>query len=221
MIDLILIAVIIAVCINSYIKGLVISVFNLVSTLLAIGVAFMFYPVVSGWLEGTALLGWMQAPIEASLLEKGAELTTVSLEGVIAQLKLPESISQSILNSIGDVAAGTLPEIAQAVSAAVAAFLLQIICMIVLFLIVKIGLMFLKGILKTLTKLPLVKQVDKLGGLAFGVVEAFVLLTIVGALLSLFSGSVDSGVLIAVNDSVIGNFFYNKNLLIALISNKI
>lgn len=218
-VDLILVAIIIVICANSYLKGLVISVFNLVSSILAILVAVVFYPVVSGWLEGTPLLGWIQTPIQESLLEKGAELTTVSAENLIAQLKLPEAISQGILDGLGEVS-GTLPEIVQPLSAAVAAFILQVICMIVLFLVVKIGLMFLKGVLETLTKIPVLKQVDKLGGLAFGVIESFVLLTIVGALLSLFSGSVDSGLLEAVNSSYIGRFFYNQNLLIAWLSNK-
>lgn len=220
LIDLILVAIIIAVCANSYVKGLVISIFNLVSSILAIAVSIVFYPMVSGWLEGTPLLGWIQAPVQESLLEKGAELTAVSAEGLIAQLKLPEAVSQGILDTVGELN-GTLPELAQPISAAVAAFILQVICMIVLFLIVKIGLMFMKGILETLTKLPLIKQVDKFGGLAFGVVESFVLLTVVGAVLSLFSGSVDSGLLAAVESSYVGSFFYNHNLLIAWLSNQI
>lgn len=220
MIDVILIAIIVAVCVNSYIKGLVVSVFNLVSSLLAIAVSFVFYPVISGWLEATPLLGWIQSPIQDALMEKGAALTSVSAESLIGQLKLPEAVSQSILNTVGDVT-GTLPELAGELSVAVAAFILQVICMIVLFLIVKIGLLFIKGMLKTVMQLPVLKQVDKAGGLVLGIIEAFVLLTVVGALLSLFSGSVDSGLLAAVNTSYIGNFFYNHNLLIAWLSNQI
>lgn len=220
-IDVILLAIIVAVCVNGYIKGLVISVFNLVSSLLALAVSFVFYPVVSGWLEATPLLGLIQQPIQDSLLEKGAELTTVSAESLLSQLKLPETVSQNILANVTSSLDGSVAEIAQELSAAVAAFILQVVCMIVLFVIVKIGLMFVKGLLKTVTKLPVLKQVDKAGGVIFGIIEAFVLLTVVGVLFSMFSTSVDSQVLIAVENSYIGSFFYNHNLLMAWLSQQI
>lgn len=219
-IDLVLIGIIVAVCVNSYIKGLVISVFNLVSSLVAIVLSYLFYPVVAGFLKGTAILGWIQSPIRDSLLEHGATLVNVSAESLLAQLKLSPVISDGILSAIGDVS-GQLPELAEAVSAALAGFILEIICIVLLFVIVKIGLLFAKGLLKTVTKLPLLHQVDKLGGLAFGLIEAFVLLTVVGAIFVLFGGNVDSGVLGAVESTFLAKFFYQENLLIALLSNKI
>ena len=218
-IDFILIGIIVAVCINSYIKGLVISIFNLVSSLVAILLSYLFYPVVAGFLKGTAILGWIQAPIQASLLESGATLTNVSVESLLAQLKLPAAISDSVISTVGNVS-GQLPELAERISAAVAGFILEVICIVLLFVIVKIGLLFAKGLLKTITKLPLLHQVDKFGGLAFGVIEAFLLLTIVGAVFSFFSGSVDSGLIGAVESSFLGRFFYQDNFLIALLSNK-
>lgn len=219
-IDLILIAIIVAVCVNSYIKGLVISVFNLVSSLAAMVLSYLFYPVIAGFLKGTAILGWIQTPIRDSLLESGATLGEVTAESLLGQLNLPTSISQSLLHALGDIS-GNLPELAESVSAAVAGFILEIICIVVLFVIVKVGLLFAKGLLKTITKLPLLHQVDKLGGLAFGLIEAFVLLTVVGAVFSLFSGNVDSGVLGAVESTFLAKFFYQENLLIALLSNQI
>ncbi len=219
-IDLILIGIIVAVCVNSYIKGLVISVFNLVSSLVAIVLSYLFYPVVAGFLKGTAILGWIQSPIRDSLMEHGATLANVSAESLLAQLKLPSVISDGILNAMGDVS-GQLPELAESVSAAVAGFILEIICIVLLFMIVKIGLLFAKGLLETVTKLPLLHQVDKLGGLAFGLIEAFVLLTVLGAIFALFGGNVDSGVIGAVESTFLAKFFYQDNLLIALLSNKI
>lgn len=218
-IDLILIGIVIAVCINSYIKGLVISVFNLVSSLAAMVLSYLFYPVIAGFLKGTAILGWIQAPIRESLLENGATLAEVSVESLLGQLNLPAAISDGILNTVGEVP-GQLPELAESVSAAVAGFILEIICIVLLFVIVKIGLLFAKGLLKTVTKLPLLHQVDKIGGLAFGLIEAFVLLTVVGAIFSLFSGNMDSGILGAVESSFVAKFFYEDNLLIGLLSNK-
>ncbi len=219
-IDLVLIGIIVAVCVNSYIKGLVISVFNLVSSLVAMVLSYLFYPVIAGFLKGTVVLGWIQAPIRESLLESGATLSEITIEGLLGQLNLPTSIFHNLLHTVGE-GSGNLPELAEAVSAEVAGFILEIVCLVLLFVIVKVGLLFAKGLLKSITKLPLLHQVDKLGGLAFGLIEAFVLLTIVGAIFVMFGGNVDSGVIGAVESTFLAKFFYQDNLLIALLSNKI
>ena len=113
------------------------------------------------------------------------------------------------------------PELVASTSVAVAGFVLDVLCMIVLFVIVKIGLLFVKGLLEKITSLPVLKQIDKVGGVVFGLLEAFVFLTIVGAVFSLFSGMADGNLLNVVEHSVIAKFFYQENLLLFFLSNKI
>ena len=188
------------------------------SSVLAIVLSFIFYPVISGFLGKIGALEWIQAPIQSVLTERIFLLGEISPENLLAQFHLPESVSESLLSTIGEASG---PELIISVSAAVAGFVLDIICIIIIFIIVKIGLLLLKGLLEKIAKIPVLKQIDKLGGVLFGLLEAFLFLTIVGAIFSLFSGTVDSGLLSVVEQSVVGKFFYEQNLLILFLSSKI
>ena len=218
LLDVILIGIVIVACMIAYQKGLLVSIFNLISSLLAIALSFIFFPFFSDFLKGTAAFGWIQSPVQTLLAEQAALLSEVSPEGLLAQLPLPEAVFEKMIASLETVAA---PELVASTSVAVAGFVLDVLCMIVLFIIVKIGLLFVKGLLEKITSLPVLKQIDKVGGVVFGLLEAFVFLTIVGAVFSLFSGMADGNLLNGVEHSVIAKFFYQENLLLFFLSNKI
>ena len=87
-----------------------------------------------------------------------------------------------------------------------------------LFLIARIILIFVKGLTKIITSLPIIKQFDKLGGIIYGLVEAFVVVYALLAVLSFISPVVSgTGILDAIQKSFIGSVMYNNNLLLKLI----
>lgn len=218
--DMVLIAIVVFICILAYQKGLVLSVFDLISSAVAIVLSCLLYPIISGFLKDTVVLEWIQSPIQEMLLEKSAALGEVSAAELLQQFSLPGVIYDGMLDKIGTVSGDLMVTTGQ-VSMVVAQFILNIICIILVFVLVKVGLFFAKGFLQTITKLPVLKQVNKVGGIVFGVLEAFMILTILGALFSLFSGTMDSTVLSIVDNSHIARFFYQENLLIFFLSSKI
>ncbi len=218
--DIILAGIIVAICVNGYIQGLVVSLFNLLSSIAAVVISFIAYPAFTALFKATPVYEAIRGPIYNSVNSLSQGLETVTPESLVSALKLPQAVSDSILSRVseGGTDAGA---ITSNTSDVVTDFLLQIISIVLIFIIVKLLLLLLKKVVKQITKLPLIRQVDKFGGIVIGLFEAFVLLTVVGALFALFSGSVDSGVLSAVEGSVIGRFFYDGNLLMGLLSGKL
>ena len=87
-----------------------------------------------------------------------------------------------------------------------------------LFLISRIILIFVKGLANIITSLPVIKQFDKLGGIIYGLVEAFIIIYGILAILSFVSPVVSgTGILDAIQKSFIGSTMYNNNLLLKLI----
>ena len=89
---------------------------------------------------------------------------------------------------------------------------------IVVYIIARIILIFVKGIASLITKLPVIKQFDKLGGIIFGLLKALVIIYVILAIISFVSPVItDSGVIDAINQSFIGKGMYNNNILLEIV----
>ena len=90
--------------------------------------------------------------------------------------------------------------------------------LIVLFVVSRIILVFIKGLTQLITKLPIIKQFDKLGGILYGLLEAFIIIYVILAILSFVSPMISqTGILQAIENSFLGSIMYNNNLLLKLI----
>lgn len=89
---------------------------------------------------------------------------------------------------------------------------------IALFIIVRIGLIFVSALSKLITDLPIIKQFDKAGGIIYGVLKSLVIISVLFALISFISPMIEqTGIIIAINKSFIGNILYNNNILLKII----
>ena len=219
--DLILIGIIVAICVNAYIQGLIVSLFNLVSSFAAMILAFLLCPVLAGIIELSPIYGGIKDPIYNSLLSVANENGIKTTEGLLKQLPLHPAAMERIKEQVANESITEVSAIAGKVSELITSFIIQIISIIILFIIIKLLLLLVKGVLKKINKLPIIRQTDKIGGVILGIIEAFVLLTVVGALFALFSGSVDSKFMEAVENSLVGKFFYECNFLISYLKSLI
>ena len=72
-----------------------------------------------------------------------------------------------------------------------------------------------KFVLQGIAKLPVFKQIDKLGGFALGAVEGLLTVYIVGAVLMLFSAApYFKPVFESIEASIVAKFFYQNNFII-------
>ena len=87
-----------------------------------------------------------------------------------------------------------------------------------LFIISRIILFLIRGLLNLLTELPIIKQFDKLGGIIYGLLQSLVIIYIILAIISFISPMIaQTGFIKAIQESYIGSILYNNNLLLKLI----
>ncbi len=222
--DIAVIAIIVIFGVIGMKTGFVLSVFRLVSYFVSIFISLKIYPSVAQILAKTGMASRIQVAVAKNLLLQSDAITTgvdsqvkeTAAQAVIDNLKLPGFVKQSISNSVPNVSQ-VLPvdKVVEAISGQITWIVLQIIALILVCIIVRIALVFLKAVLRGITKLPLFKQLDKLGGFALGAVEGLMTIYVVFAVLMLFSSNPRLANLFAsIDSSVIARFFYQNNFII-------
>ena len=131
---------------------------------------------------------------------------------------MPDVIMEYINKTVEEAGNDAKESIADATARNVAIIIINAGVWIGLFLIARIILLFVKGLANLITKLPVIKQFDKLGGIIYGMIEGVVIIYGILAILSFVSPLVNGlGVVDAVQKSFIGSVMYNNNLLLKLI----
>ena len=96
--------------------------------------------------------------------------------------------------------------------------IINVICFILIFVIVRFILMFVKALADLITKLPIIKQCDKIGGIVYGILQAFVIVFIALALITFISTITNQYELLEIiNQSYIGSILNNNNILLKII----
>ena len=104
------------------------------------------------------------------------------------------------------------------VSKTVADNLIKIAVVIIVFIVAKVGLIFVKQLAKIISKLPIIGGFNKIGGAIYGVLQSLLIVYILFAVLSIFAPTMEnSGILEAVNSSKIGSAMYNNNIILKIV----
>ena len=88
---------------------------------------------------------------------------------------------------------------------------------IALFIVARIALIFLKLITSLISKLPVIKQCDKLGGIIYGVLEGLLITYFALAVISFITPITNKNLSENINKSYLGSQMYNHNLLLKII----
>ena len=205
-------------------KGIVMSLFRVLSFFVSIYVSIRFSPVLAGILEKTPLYTWIKDFVIKKLLTMGAETSasstspltgTAGAEAMIGSLALPGFLKKSMAGNLpGASSLIDMQGIIDAVGNEFTRMIMSVISLIALYLILNAVLAFAGIVLKGISKLPLLRQVDKLGGFVFGAVQGFLAVYILCAVLVLFNTSPQfAGVFKNLNESLFAGYFYENNFI--------
>lgn len=214
--DLIVFAIVAAFAIIGLKRGFFITIIKIASFFVSVLIAIKFYPVLSGILQKTAMYLKVKASILNTLLLKKQELGGENAsESLINSLPLPDFL-KSIIDKGAASAAQGYAELADNVSGQLANLISDIVSVIVLFIAAKTVFMLLKFIFKGIAKLPIFKQLDKVGGLALGAVEGLLYVYILMAVLMLFhSNPKFEKVFTSVENSLVAGSLYENNFIVS------
>ena len=96
--------------------------------------------------------------------------------------------------------------------------IIDVLCFIAIFIAVRIALIFVKALADLITKLPIIKQCDKIGGVVYGILQGFVIVFIALALITFISTMINQlTILELVNQSYIGSILNSNNILLKII----
>ena len=217
-IDLIIVGILVLCIALGYRRGLAGALLKLISFALALVIAFvLFKPVSNIIIDNTNWDESLTQGIREAIVSESNEETADEEEKAEEQ-GMPTVIMEYINETVEEAGDSAKETVADATAENVAIIIINAGVWIALFIIAKITLFFVKGIASLITKLPIIKQFDKLGGIIYGILEAIVVIYIILAIISFASPLLsNSGIIEAIQKSFIGSMMYNNNLLLKII----
>lgn len=209
-IDIIIMAVIALCTFIGYKKGLIKVGVNILGFFLALIIAFVLYnPVASYIINNTQIDETIEQKIITSFskesktdeeqkeVEKNSKIITDYINGYIEEYK-NQGIAYAAKN--------------------VAIIIVKIGSGLVVFLISKFILLFLKFFADAISNIPIIKQFNKAGGTVYGILEGFLIVYVVLGIISLASPMIlDSKIITDIQKSYIGNTMYDNNIVLKLL----
>jgi colicin V production protein len=208
-VDLIIVAVMLLFIFLGYKKGLTGSLIKLLSFVIAIVLAVILYkPVGNVVIENTTI----DDNIRTSLNE------TFGVQENKQEEKNEENVPSSIMNNINKEIENATDEVKTNVIDETTKTVVYVGSAIVIFLAVKVVLLIVSLFTSQITKLPIIRQVDKIGGLAYGAIEGIVIVYAILAVISLTSVIwANNAVVMAIGKSTLGEMLYNNNIILNLL----
>ncbi len=207
--DLIILAILALSLILGYRKGLIGVAFNLGAFLVAIIITWILYtPITNLVINNTEI----DNRIQNAIIENG--VIKVDEDDKKEENIINQYIQKYVAKPATNTANSVIEETAKVVSEKVVAIAVAII----LFIVVRIGLIFLKFAAEAIAKLPIIKQFNKAGGLIYGAIRGLFIIYMFFAIL-FFIMSINNSGMIAnmINSSIISKILYENNIILKII----
>lgn len=236
-VDLIIIGIIVLGAIIGRFRGLASALLNIFSFILAILLSLALYaPVESALIKNTTIDDKINETIysklEISISNDNKENSQNNEENNEQQeqkeqkenqdnkgskeknTKLPKILQKYIDDATKSVETSTNEALKKA-SEEITKKIMDVISFIIVFIGVRILLVVLKLITKIITKLPVIKQIDHIGGFICGLIESIMVIYLAFAIISVVSPTIkNEEMLKQIDNSFIGSRMYNNNIIL-------
>ena len=216
LVDLVIISMIISNAFWGYRKGLVSVVFKIITFIISLLIVFVLYkPVSQSIINSTELDEKLAVALEENLTgltiaEGSNEVFTVTgtntvSEGMVELIRsfVAEALERSEANPV------------RYVSEKLAVFMIQTGTFLLLFILSRGVLLFVKFAAELIANLPIIKMFNKSGGLVYGIIKGFFMVYLILAVFSLISPIIyEYGIIQSILDSSLGSNMYNNNLIL-------
>lgn len=215
LVDLVIISIIISNAFWGYRRGLVNVIFQALAFIVSLLIMFVLYkPVANTIMNATSLGETLSSAIAANLTG-----TTLS-DGELLNAE-QSNISTSVVNLINSFVTEALnraeTDVVAYASNQLAKMMIYTGTMLLLFIVSRTLLVFVRFVAELIGNLPIIKMFNKSGGLIFGVIKGFVIAYAILAILSVLSPIISQiGIISAIQDSTFGSAMYNNNILLNL-----
>ena len=201
--DIAVIAIIALSTFIGYKQGLVKSAIKILSFFIAIAVALVLYkPVSSIIIKAT--------PIDDNI--KNIMVDKITPDGI------NENQEVEVQDNIGLKIIGEATNTIEGIADAFAVKLIETVTILLIYIIVKIALKFVTALTDLIAKLPLLKQVNKAGGIIYGLIKGVILVYTILAVVYLASPLLNKTVSEDIDESIITKALYNNNIILNILA---
>lgn len=177
-----------------YKRGLIKVAFKLLSFILALIIALLLYKPISDFiLNHTSIPSKIETQITDRISSEDKETANNIVSNYYNDLKNASVnvVAHNITNTIVNISS-----------------------VLIVFIVTRILLLFLRFSTDLIAKLPLIKQFNHIGGFIYGIVAGFFIIYLVFTIITLLAPIIDLGNIIKLIDSsIIGNIMYNNNII--------
>lgn len=203
-----LIFVIVGLC-----TGFVRSVVKILSGILSLVLAFVLCKTLANVLASTFGLdeklttlftGWLNVDPSVS----GVDAITAQLQS----MNLPQYITDLIVNALQSAGVSAATTFNETVPPLLAKIALVVGSFIILWILFKIIFLIIKGMLKFVDKIPIIRGINKLLGAVFGFLKGAVLILTALMLVSVFASAMPTAVMDEIDKSTVTKYCYENNI---------
>ena len=214
--DIAILAIIALCAIAGYRRGLLRAVYRLVAFFVAIFIARALYPFVARALRQTVLLPRIQEGISNALNLEGVfyEQTTVRGTEVINSLPIP-GILQTLLHSYNTPNMFEILQVAtveEYVSGFFANIVINGIAIVIVFVLTLVILVLIGNVLDVVTLLPVIRTLNHIGGVIFGVAVGAIVIWLALVITALFIAGAEPTVYALLEGSRIAQWLFEFTL---------
>lgn len=192
-VDIIIVAIILLSTFLAYRKGLITLAIQLVAVVIAVVLTLLLYKPVSNVIINVT---GIDESIQNAILEEANDMMTNDEEGA-------NQVIETIQN-------GMLPETARTISINI----IEGAVILILYIVIRIILKFVTALANLVSKLPILNQLNQLGGIVYGILRGLLIVYILLLIVNL-SGEIEpqNHVYTAVEESYIGKMMNENNIL--------
>ena len=196
-IDVLILAVILVPTIHGFYKGLSTILYGFLATIVAVFITLVLYkPVATVIINTTGIDEYFSSGIYDILSNQNFDDT-----GLIDPNKT--NMSEQLVNIINKYLSEALKKSAdkvfEYVSIRLSHIMVNLLTLIIMLIVFRIGLAFFKILIDIIANLPIIKQIDKSGGMALGFFKGFLIIYITFAIFSVFSPMIESSGILSIN----------------------
>ena len=214
-IDLIIVAIFALFIMMGCKKGLTGSLIKLLSFAIALILAFILYkPVASIVTNNTQIDENIEQAIVSTFNGK-TENEQEPQDNKDEESGINKTILDNINKEIENATSEAKDQIVDNTAKSLTTTIINVSSGICVFIVARFILFIIGIFANQITNLPILKQIDKLGGIAYGAVEALVIIYLILAIIS-FTAVInpENGIVSAILKSSIGSILYNNNLIL-------
>lgn len=217
LVDIIILAIVALSIFIGYKRGLIKCAVNVLSFFIAILVVILLTTPISNLIiKNTKIDDNLKTTISENLNLGNIDKEDLKLDE--DNSNSPEVVREHINKMMTDLTGNATNDIADALAENISVMIINIAVAIILFVVTKFALIFVKVLADIIGKIPLIKQFNKAGGIIYGIasgiVRVYLILAIISIIVPLLA---NSSMIQAINSSMIGSAMYNNNILLKII----